>query len=385
MWSDSRVSSNQEKGYSIRCYGILFILVVVIPYLLFRGKVDTIPESLQELENEPENFDVDNLDDSYGAERDIYHIVLMYEHLKAASLCTPETVIRSLFKGATEGHTKPAEVWVWLSHLDQQEEIFQGLEEYIDENKPLRDVKLRKLYLDFDDMMAGTPFEEFYKDKTPKQLGKYGDQNKGNGLRLVILQKYGGFYMDADMLVINDPTILHDGVAQQSKGVYNNAAFKFSQPNHPILNILIDDFIENYNGNKWGQQGPLLFSRVLKRKIPCTIRRDNKELECKGIELDEPVKKWQTRQIYPLAWYSGYSMGKSYKFMVSKHKLNLNDPRETIMIHTWHKHSKLAEARLCKKSEDAYRNSFIGILKSKHCPITTDVVFKNKDDLDCKF
>jgi len=193
--------------------------------------------------------------------------------------------------------------------------------------------------------------------------------------------------MDADMLVVNDPSILMDGVAMQGSGVYNNAAFKFSIPDHPVLDIMIDNFIEKYNGNKWGQQGPLMFSRVIKRVIGCKVDTKTHVMTCPNIEA-ETMMKWGTRQIYPLAWYSGYSMGKSYDFMVTKHKLKFDNPHTTLMIHLWHKHSKLVETRLCREGgHKKYISSFIGIMKEKHCPITTKHVFAIKEGEEgyCEF
>lgn len=65
----------------------------------------------------------------------------------------------------------------------------------------------------------------------------------------------GGMYMDADMLVLNDPSPLEDGVAMESYRKYNNAVFKFHAPGHPVVDLLLHNLVKNYDGDVWGQQG----------------------------------------------------------------------------------------------------------------------------------
>jgi len=45
----------------------------------------------------------------------------------------------------------------------------------------------------------------------------------------------------------------------------NGAAILFREPAHPYISVVMDDFVTNYDGNYWGQNGPLLMSRCVSR------------------------------------------------------------------------------------------------------------------------
>ena len=51
----------------------------------------------------------------------------------------------------------------------------------------------------------------------------------------------------------------------QGRGTVNGAAILFRHPSHPYISLVMDDFVTNYDGNYWGQNGPLLMSRCLSR------------------------------------------------------------------------------------------------------------------------
>ena len=57
--------------------------------------------------------------------------------------------------------------------------------------------------------------------------------------------------------------------------------------------------------------------------------------------------------------------------MVNQYKLNVASERTSIMIHLWHRASKVSEKRLCEISDGAYKSSFIGHFKSQNCPLIT--------------
>ena len=112
-------------------------------------------------------------------------------------------------------------------------------------------------------------------------------------------------YIDADMLVVNDPSRLSDGIARQSNNVFNNAAFKFHDAQNPFVKRLAKDFVENYIGDEWGNQGPLLFTRVTKSfcefqrsRFVCTLREGEDLRHEETVEFDD----WGINRFYPLLW-----------------------------------------------------------------------------------
>ncbi|CAA7029659.1 unnamed protein product [Microthlaspi erraticum] len=97
------------------------------------------------------------------------------------------------------------------------------------------------------------------------------EQNLSNLLRLVLLYKYGGIYLDTDVIIIKPLNNLHNVIGAQTVDPVtrkwsrlNNAVLIFDK-NHPLLKRFIDEFSRTFNGNKWGHNGPYLVSRVVAR------------------------------------------------------------------------------------------------------------------------
>lgn len=96
-------------------------------------------------------------------------------------------------------------------------------------------------------------------------------QNLSNVMRLVALYKYGGIYLDTDMIVLKSFSDLRNTVGAQSMDLVNgkwtrlnNAVLVFDR-NHTVVLKFIREFDRTFDGNKWGYNGPYLVSRVLKR------------------------------------------------------------------------------------------------------------------------
>jgi hypothetical protein len=126
--------------------------------------------------------------------------------------------------------------------------------------------------VDFPAIFKGTPLQGWY-DNYPNNHstadGPYILNDLSDALRLAILYKVGGLYIDADVL------LLRNGFTRQKSNVavgstnnqltYNNAYLQFPQ-GHSLLLALMEDFANKYDGFKWGRQGPELLARVIK---PC--------------------------------------------------------------------------------------------------------------------
>ncbi|MBA0787359.1 hypothetical protein Gotri_025407, partial [Gossypium trilobum] len=96
-------------------------------------------------------------------------------------------------------------------------------------------------------------------------------QNLSNLLRLVLLYKYGGVYIDTDVIVLKSFNNLSNVIGAQSMNIetktwsrLNNAVLVFDK-HHPLLYKFIQEFALTFDGNKWGHNGPYLVSRVVGR------------------------------------------------------------------------------------------------------------------------
>lgn len=96
-------------------------------------------------------------------------------------------------------------------------------------------------------------------------------QNLSNLLRLGLLYKFGGIYIDTDVVVLKSFKKLRNVIGAQTIDAVtrnwsrlNNAVMIFDK-GHPLLHKFIEEFALTFDGNKWGHNGPYLVSRVVSR------------------------------------------------------------------------------------------------------------------------
>ncbi|ESQ29351.1 hypothetical protein EUTSA_v10023465mg [Eutrema salsugineum] len=142
--------------------------------------------------------------------------------------------------------------------------------------KPFTDKGLKVLPIkpDFAYIFKDTSAEKWF-ERLKKGMFSPGviplEQNLSNLLRLVLLYKFGGIYLDTDVIIIKPLSHLHNVIGAQSvdsitrKWSRLNTAVLIFDKNHPLLKRFIDEFSRTFNGNKWGHNGPYLVSRVVGR------------------------------------------------------------------------------------------------------------------------
>ncbi|XP_078149496.1 uncharacterized protein At4g19900-like [Carex rostrata] len=96
-------------------------------------------------------------------------------------------------------------------------------------------------------------------------------QNISNLIRLLVLYKYGGIYIDTDVIVVKSMYGLKNCIGAQTVDAVtrnwtrlNNAVLIFDKK-HPVVLEFINEFASTFDGNKWGHNGPYLVSRVVRR------------------------------------------------------------------------------------------------------------------------
>ena len=142
--------------------------------------------------------------------------------------------------------------------------------------KPLvdRGFKVNAVTPDLAYLFKNTPAEAWFKEiksgkKDPGEIPIA--QNLSNLMRLAVLYKYGGVYLDTDFIVLKPFRGLKNLIGAQSMDMesknwtrLNNAVLIFDV-NHPLLLKFIEEFASTFDGNKWGHNGPYLVSRVVER------------------------------------------------------------------------------------------------------------------------
>jgi lactosylceramide 4-alpha-galactosyltransferase len=86
-------------------------------------------------------------------------------------------------------------------------------------------------------------------------------------LRLLLLWKFGGYYLDTDMIVQKSFDSLPTNFACRANNeLINNAFLSFDKKNgRKLVEMFIEDLVKNFNGDDWGSNGPKMITRVSKK------------------------------------------------------------------------------------------------------------------------
>ena len=225
--------------------------------------------------------------------------------------------------------------------------------------------------------------------------------------------------MDIDFIVLRDPrsshTIPGDGewqdgiIGEQSPGRYNNAAFFFKKRKPPFLWVLMEDFVERYDGDAWGNQGPMLFKRVFDAR--CKPSKQSGSAKKTGIETEKEkaVRQeqkwegcpsiWRSEVFYPIhhrdidtlferldlareekeegkeredaqeETLKGNNNGGEVSVGQSSSRRNVTwQEPESLTVHLWNKMSARKEKDYCLKRPLEYFKTTVARLRAQYCP-----------------
>jgi lactosylceramide 4-alpha-galactosyltransferase len=98
--------------------------------------------------------------------------------------------------------------------------------------------------LNLDDYVAGTLLEKWYHCNDWRK-GQYHVAHLSDGLRLLTLHKFGGYYFDLDIIFVRRVTYYHNFVsAEASNSLCNNAIHV--DYGHPVIQLAVRDFPLHY-------------------------------------------------------------------------------------------------------------------------------------------
>ena len=245
------------------------------------------------------------------------HQVLLYPRVSTVHLCTLESAVRALL-----GHDwmeRKEGLVQFLFILWVQQDVKQFEAEHGTMLELLRSDIIRSLeYLHnqashvvveirievrggssvFNDVISGTAMEDFYATHTSdSELGKFAQQNRADAFRLAVVYKYGGLYMDADIIALekfvslfaSDGGVLATEDPDTTYGELTNAVFFFPSPGSPFLEHVMSLFPVVYNGNLWGSVGPLLFRMAYSGHCgKSSLDNDDRSVNCTSLSILPP-------------------------------------------------------------------------------------------------
>lgn len=198
-------------------------------------------------------------------------------------------------------------------------------------------------FLEKVEFSRGTPMEDFM-SSGKLEKSKFRVEHTSDALRLLLLWKYGGTYLDTDMMVQKRlDSVSSNFACRQSRDEINNAIVNFDRlEGHELIMNFITEFVRNYDGLNFVSNGPVLLTRVLKRI-------------CKNDNMDEIVANKSCQGFHVLNETACYKVRYSDwpKLMDEKHGDEIvKFVNESLVIHLWNHSTR--DVKLKMTSNSAY-------------------------------
>ncbi|KAH8248653.1 hypothetical protein KR032_001812 [Drosophila birchii] len=190
---------------------------------------------------------------------------------------------------------------------------------------------------------AGTPIEEWLKDGR-LFLSSYLFSHISDFLRYLTLYRYGGLYLDMDVVVLRNMEEVppnYTGAESNTHlaaGVMSLAATGFG---HEIAESCLRDLQLNFDGKDWGNNGPGVITRVAQKicgtKDIEVMQKDHKR--CLGF------KVFGRGAFYAVPW-------KQWRDFFEPERLpqTMALTKDSYVVHVWNKHSSTLKIRRGTKS-----------------------------------
>lgn len=123
---------------------------------------------------------------------------------------------------------------------------------------------VRILHLDYERYSKDTPVHELYASGKLK-YSQYARSHASDVLRYLTLYKYGGIYLDLDVIVIKPLENLAPNFSGSESD--NNVAagvmrFDATGKGHEHVKACLEDLKNNFKGDDWGYNGPGVITRL---------------------------------------------------------------------------------------------------------------------------
>ncbi|XP_077534466.1 lactosylceramide 4-alpha-galactosyltransferase-like [Haemaphysalis longicornis] len=145
---------------------------------------------------------------------------------------------------------------------------------------------VRVAYLDYTSHFKDTALDLWLREGAYKR-GPYEVVHVSDGLRLGLLLKHGGVYVDMDVIFLRSLSGAGDALVAQSAAdsVTNN--FLAFPARHSFVNECLAEFVSGYYPKDWGYNGPRMIRKTLLRW--CNASRVEEALgstdRCRGVTL----------------------------------------------------------------------------------------------------
>lgn len=208
-------------------------------------------------------------------------------------------------------------------------------------------------HLNAERYFQGSPLEEWYKSGY-LQASQYPRSHASDLFRYLTLWKFGGIYLDLDVVVVKsfEDEVNFAGAESSEDVAAGVLSFSTKGLGRKMATECLLDLKKNFRGNDWGYNGPGVITRVLKNTCNVEKVTDMTPENCKGFRVFPP------EAFYPIPWRAW----KLY-FDAEKSESTMKQLENSYAIHVWNKFSITANVTVGS-------NQPYGLVASKYCPVT---------------
>lgn len=182
-------------------------------------------------------------------------------------------------------------------------------------------------------LSIGSPMEELFKDEKLNS-SKYHLEHLTDAMKLLVLWKYGGTYIDADIIVRRSfDTVPSNFVCRHNAEFANGVmGFNHEKDGRELLEILMKEFAEAYDPDSFSSNGPQLITRVIKKL-------------CGKVNIEEIMKMKSCKSFHFLKVQECYAVENQewHKFTLNNRAAAvdvLEKVSESLVVHVWGHFSK---------------------------------------------
>ncbi|XP_018428377.1 PREDICTED: alpha-1,4-N-acetylglucosaminyltransferase-like [Nanorana parkeri] len=205
--------------------------------------------------------------------------------------------------------------------------------------------------LRMDQLFNNTPIKSWF-DKVDPKKEIYWIHVLSDACRFSLVWKYGGIYMDTDVISLRpipkDHFLGTEGFTGTSSGVFGLSS------HYQLAWKIMENFVENYRGEIWGHQGPGVVTRVVKKLCGLPVFNSTDDVMCSNISYFHP------QRFYPIpypAWRRYYEVWQ-----------NLPTFNNSYALHLWNYMNNKGISMVPGS------NTLVEHLYKKYCPTTYEYV-----------
>lgn len=195
-------------------------------------------------------------------------------------------------------------------------------------------------FADIKQLSKGSPMEEFFQsDKLPKS--QFKKQHTSDAMRLLLLWKFGGTYLDTDIIVRKRlDSVPSNYACPEAQNQMNGAILNLStDTGKKFSKKFIDYFLSHFNGKSYAHNGPHALTKVVKEFCKIGGFPNNKTVNCEGFHV------MNIESCYPIKW-------NLWSLLMTENRAVkvMKTVSSSLVVHFWNKFSKAKTINISSKA-----------------------------------